>query len=929
MKSRHLSIALNNVFRLLKSFVLLTVLASASIAQNPPTPRVDAVVNAATFAPGAPVAPGVIFSIFGDFLTFGDYTAATSIPLPTRLGTATVLVDGVAAPLFYASPGQINAQFPVELSGATTAQIQVRVENANGAATSSPLTVAVRPFSPGIFTLNQNGAGPGVILRADFSLVCPQGRSDCSPNFAAPGEAISIYMTGLGQVNGPWVSGRASSQGLPTLTTPVVRIGGVRAQVLYSGTTPGLVGLYQVNVMVPSVIPASTAIPLSLTIGDRFANTVNLATGAASPLEIEIPRGGNPPAGDIQAIAVDPTNSTTLFAGTDGMGIFKSTDAGATWQAANLGLASGFIRSIVVDPRAPSTVYAGTQFAALFKSVDGGASWKDASNGIYGHGVTNPTVTEILVDPSEPSTLYVGASEMGIGKSTNGGATWVALGPTRATRPLFLDPQNPSTIYALDSQGLRKSFDGGGTWSVFNARVRFNGQFFPVTPLAIDPTAPSTLYGRALANSEGRNILAKSTDFGVNWSLASDGLPNAQVHAIAVSPSNSSMLYAVTSSGVFKSANGAVNWVVASAGLPSALGPAITFDPTTSSTLYVGGAGGGVFKTTDAAAVWTHVSNGLTNASVRALVTDPGGSTTLYAGTPGGGVFKTVDRGAHWSAVNMGLADTHVNALEIDRFNRATIYAGTNTGVFRSTDGGTSWIPINSGFQGIPTIDVIATDPSSPAIVYAGTFGSGLYKSNSGGATWTQASEGITDSHISALAIHPTVPTTLYAGTLEAGVFKSVNGGLTWNAVNSGLETFASVRALALDSNNPSTLYAAIAGQGVYKTTDGGVTWQPANNGLTEDVWALAIDRRNSATLYAATSPSGIFKSVNGGATWNMSSTVISNLWLATTNSYRDRFINGIVIDPSDSSVLYAGTESQGIYKSTNGGETWIPLGAE
>lgn len=105
-------------------------------------------------------------------------------------------MNGVRAPLFYASPTQINAQFPVVSAGLTSARVEVEVQRT--ALASSAITVQVAPFSPGIFTWNQNGSGPGAILRADnFSKICPWGRTDCPANHVFREQAVAIY-------NGTW-----------------------------------------------------------------------------------------------------------------------------------------------------------------------------------------------------------------------------------------------------------------------------------------------------------------------------------------------------------------------------------------------------------------------------------------------------------------------------------------------------------------------------------------------------------------------------------------------------------------------------------------------------------------------------------------------------------------------------------------------------
>src|SRR5258708_7780156 len=115
--------------RLIVIAICLCLSAQQASAQSPQI-TIGAVLNAATYAADEPLAPGVIFSIFGSSLTDGTTGSASQVPLPTSLAGASVLVNGVAAPIFFSSPSQINAQFPVDLGEAASASIQVQVQAA-------------------------------------------------------------------------------------------------------------------------------------------------------------------------------------------------------------------------------------------------------------------------------------------------------------------------------------------------------------------------------------------------------------------------------------------------------------------------------------------------------------------------------------------------------------------------------------------------------------------------------------------------------------------------------------------------------------------------------------------------------------------------------------------------------------------------------
>jgi hypothetical protein len=152
--------------------------------------------------------------------------------------------------------------------------------------------------------------------------------------------------------------------------------------------------------------------------------------------------------------------------------------------------------------------------------------------------------------------------------------------------------------------------------------------------------------------------------------------------------------------------------------------------------------------------------------------------------------------------------------------------------------GDSRWIRLGPELGYGEAIGALAIDPTSPQILYAGTLDSQVLKSTNGGGSWIYINTGLTYSSSSKPAIHvlavdPMAPQTLYAGTgFGGGVFKSTNGGGNWSAVNTGL-TWSEIQALVIDRKNPQTLYAgAWRGAGVFKSTNGGNTWSAINTGM-------------------------------------------------------------------------------------------------
>jgi uncharacterized protein (TIGR03437 family) len=230
-----------------------------------------AVVNAASFAAHpAPLAPGSIAVVFGSSLNNGSTVLSSGLDsdgkLLKTLGGATVMVNNIPAPILNSTPGQLGIQIPFELAGQTTATIRVSV---SGEA-STTRTIFLDTAAPGIFTLSQDGKGPGVIFHEDgTSLVT-------SSNPARPGEVVVMYGTGLGLLT-PALATGALSNGNATTLSATVALDGVAAEVEFSGAAPGFAGLNQVNFRVPLGTRSASDIPVVLRIGGKTSNTVTIA----------------------------------------------------------------------------------------------------------------------------------------------------------------------------------------------------------------------------------------------------------------------------------------------------------------------------------------------------------------------------------------------------------------------------------------------------------------------------------------------------------------------------------------------------------------------------------------------------------------------------------------------------------------------------
>jgi photosystem II stability/assembly factor-like uncharacterized protein len=312
-----------------------------------------------------------------------------------------------------------------------------------------------------------------------------------------------------------------------------------------------------------------------------------------------------------------------------------------------------------------------------------------------------------------------------------------------------------------------------------------------------------------------------------------------------------------------------------------------------------------------------------------------------------------------WTSQNSGIYNPpDVMTFASDFPNATNVYAGTGstlgTGglVYRSIDAGEKWDKKLNDSPFGSYVYVLQVHPSDPKIIYAGTL-HGVYKTIDGGLTWVLSNGSprtMTDDKASALAIDPTNPNRIYVGTMginSGGVFVSEDGGVSWAersnglnnvTVNNAIESNVKVLSLLIDPSSPLIIYAGttggsesspVGGGGVYKTVDGGLNWTSFNVGLTSTwVNALAFDPTNSQIIYAATSD-GVFKSINNGSSW-----------VQYKKGIIFQHTSSVIVDPRTgmNNIVYVGagfkpegpvssiSDSGGVYRSIDYGENWTPI---
>jgi uncharacterized protein (TIGR03437 family) len=214
----------------------------------------------------SPAAPGGLISLYGSQLSPTNL-ATNVIPVPTALANSCVTVNGQPMPLVFVSPNQINAQMPSQAVGNVT----VNVHTPGGESDNYNMTVV--PNAPAVFLSGVAGPQtnlPTVVDAADNLLV-----TDSNP--VHRGDTVVIYLTGCGQTS-PLVGDGQPAPSSPlalTLAAPSVTLGGTSLSVLYSGLTPGQVGLCQINATVPTSTPLGLSMPLTIKQG-TFSQSVSL-----------------------------------------------------------------------------------------------------------------------------------------------------------------------------------------------------------------------------------------------------------------------------------------------------------------------------------------------------------------------------------------------------------------------------------------------------------------------------------------------------------------------------------------------------------------------------------------------------------------------------------------------------------------------------
>lgn len=580
-----------------------------------------------------------------------------------------------------------------------------------------------------------------------------------------------------------------------------------------------------------------------------------------------------PEGGWVWSSAIDTTGGLydgTIFIGTYGGGIFRSTDNGNNWVELNIGVDYFFLYDLTVG----SSVFAATS-EGLFRSDDNGETWQLKQNGI------SSVAYCFTLYKDYSNTIYAGHAAFGVFYSTDNGENWVGGIGTGLTEGSIrcITKNSAGEVFVGGPSGIFRSSDNGQNWTQINNGLN-TGRNIDDLAIFYDASANENI----IAATGGNGVYISSNN-GDLWQQSNNGLYDTFSTAVkSIINTESNELFIGTANDIFKSTDYGNNW------LPSGL-----FGHTVDAILLnrfneiIAGTNKGNFRSSDTGSTWDQINNGFNSGPIFDL--DINSVNDIYV-IHFEGVSASFDNGYTWHEKDMGLADT-TYYFDIKINQNDNIFVGTDDGIYRSDDNGENWI-----FKGLLGETVYQIEFNNNDHIFAGTSGGngGLYRSENNGDTWVHLNN-LTEDNIQAIAINLN-DNTIFAGDYVNGVFRSTDNGDTWIQVNNNL-TSTGIRSLAINASGDifvGTIYG-----GVFRSQDNGDNWVEINNGLLDDkVYSIYINAIGH--IYIGTYDFGIFFSNNNGDDWMHVSEGI--------------FYNRIYDLAADHNDFIIATTDNGVYKS-------------
>ncbi len=613
--------------------------------------------------------------------------------------------------------------------------------------------------------------------------------------------------------------------------------------------------------------------------------------------------------------AFHPTNPSTIYIGPANGGVWKSTDNGVNWLPLTDDQPSMSMGSIAIDPSNPNIIYAGTGEATysgasyygrgLLKSTDAGATWQHITAGLP----SSSYFSRIKIRPNNPTQLLAALGTSGLYRSTNSGLNWTLLLSGRCDDVVFTFTGD--TAFAVGSgTGFRRSLDGGQSFSAFGTGLGTGTR----AHFDLCLSQPAFMY----ASVHGSNTVNvyKSTNSGANWTQlsTSSSFQNQGGQAwydlyCRVNPANPNIVF-IGTIDIWRTTDG-TNFTNITNGYQGGSVHVdqhyLFFHPTNPSTL-ISCNDGGIWRSTDSGNNFTNLNQTLTLTQFYRIAASPTSPSRILGGTQDNGTQQTYSS-LNWAAAYGGDGgEVCFNPMVANDQN--IIGETQNGGLFRTTNGGTSWVDATSGLSMSENVAWVAPIIKHPTISsYFFVARQRVYRSTDYGASWNAVSGNVNGSSaVREMAISKTNPQILYA-TTGSSIFLSTDGGVTFTNKTSGLpsRTITSVNIHPADENIALLTFSGFGTGKVYKTTNMGNTWFSISGNLphspVNDGFIYIYDNMNPNTYFVATDI-GVFLTQDNGTTWvelpnNLPNTVIMHLDYSHSNQ-----------------MLRAGTHGRGVYEA-------------
>ncbi len=601
-------------------------------------------------------------------------------------------------------------------------------------------------------------------------------------------------------------------------------------------------------------------------------NGTNLRTAASSPTWSSIGMnknsGGYWGLGQARSIAIFPSNPNIYYVTTVGGGVWKTTNGGASYIPIGDGLPQLFCGTILVDPTDANILYVnigGTgewwlMGLGVYKSTNGGATW--APTGLTGTRANALNVKKMAMSPSDPK-IILAATNNGLYRTNNGGTSWIQV-KTGEYGEVVFRPGDGNTIYAAtdDYWGgseVFRSTDGGLTWTQETNLGKTKTKIW----LSVSPN-DKEFVAAVFKTDDATKDLYVSSDRGNNFNFRSNTLPDADI--FYVSAQNKNVMYGAAVN-MNQSKDGGMtwtqisNWCCATTAIPEVHADfhGVTHNPANPAEIYFCN-DGGVDKYNENTKQWTQLSNGLVITMYYRISCAQTNNVIVSGGTQDNGGNKRNADGT-WRNTTGGDATMAM----IDPSNENIQYSSyiNGDGINRSNNGWSSSTDIttalrNAGAVGGDWATPFAIDQSNPANIVAGY--QDVMRSTNRGDSWTKISTNLTNgSNLHHITIAPGDGKVVYTSR-DAVLYRTFNTGTNWSSVSSPA---GNITRIAVSPNDAKTVYITTNGDNgkkIYKSTNGGDTWTNITLNFPNDVNAICIayEKGTNEGLYVG-SPVGVF----------------------------------------------------------------------